>query len=446
MPISAGPQDALADIWNPEQPLSPEYDALADLFLPGDGPSPGRKTDGAPAQVPLDPAPSHHRSVLSAHAPSLGPARPPASVPESVQAPTAAPVAPRTELIVLGHLPTYAPAWAGQYARSIATELGGQVAMIRCSAGEISIDLIGGIGAPLPTDSAAGRSLSEALAFVRRHASRVLLRVDEIDEPLFARAPGVFAVTLLCGGDEASIVAAYRAIKPLLSGAERETAVPEVRIAFMGTDPPAATAAFTRLERAASAFTGRSPVFAGVVNRIEPARAITLHRGDAPMPAALLESLRSDEPTLPEAVSPAPAAPTAPDEVKPRQAHASRSIGLASWLEGVTPTGFACPDAPDVEISADAAGRLRLLANAGPGASQSLLAAREWAEANAAMLAVAASARLGRTVLPDAPVLHCFGRSPADLRGLGRAGVTLHLLTAARRNADDPSRVCIDLG
>ena len=436
MPPTAGPQDAPADIWSPLQPIPAEYDALADLFLSDDRRS---IPEAPPLPAPVERAPyqpAREAEVESSRAFCSG---------------------PQTELLMLGHLPTYAPAWPPQYARALAADLAGPVALVRSSAGDLSVEHYIGRGRPTVEPAAsAGAALTQAFSA----ASRVLVRVDEIDEPLVARGGHVGAVTLLCGADGAAVVSAYRAIKGLMTetGTGCDHAPPEPRIAFMGAEPAQAQAAFARIERATRAFLGRAPALAAIVGRIAPAQSATLYRGRGPddliralgearehssaesAPATEAPVFEQQRPAAPAHAEPAPPAASRPAAPKPASVPA-----LAAWLEGVTSTRFRCPEAPGVEVGIDHRGALRLLIEAGPAAAQSLLVARAWALRHADLLAAALASESSVPVDVSAPAMHVFCRRVEEARDLARVDLRVHVISAGRRNPAEPSAVCLDM-
>ena len=119
---------------------------------------------------------------------------------------------PTVEIVVLGHLPVRATLWARQYACSRAKSLGETIALIRAASGSTSVDLItdGGSVSVQSFDD-----LESAIDSVSSLADRVVIRVDESNEPELLDRPEIEEITVLTGADEAAVVASYRLIKTL---------------------------------------------------------------------------------------------------------------------------------------------------------------------------------------------------------------------------------------
>lgn len=406
------------------------YDALTDLFL-GDGPAPAPSPAAAPTL-----------SEAASETPSAGGARTSVYV----------------EGLILGHLPVLAAAWATQYARHVAAERRGPVALVRIRGDGASIDLIGG-GTGLVT---AATSLEDAVRIAAAEARAWLIRVDETSEPRLVDQWGLDAVTLLTAANEAAIVASYRTIKQLFKPGEDDESGPEVRLAIMGATAEQAAEASAKLERAARAFLRRDVGVTACISKIGPGRSQTLYRGGADGPAdevlmrvvPLIRSmpaigdLQPSAPTPPPAPEPAiavppsvPAAPSEPEEFRQRdvQAAVPASVAglagtapLALHLDGLKPLQSACPMAPGVELAADETGRLHLLARAAGGgvdeALSQLAAAAGWAGVHLPLLRLAARADGARLDGTGRPVLHLFSADARAVRRLGDADVRLHLL------------------
>lgn len=239
-------------------PRGSDYDALTELFL-GPTPGPGMpRTSGGGGRAPVDGGPQagEHRTV-----------------------PRLSPAAPVMEGLILGHLPVMASAWAMQYARQRAEDLGEPVAIVRFRGGEVSIEVVSAPHGEAPVSPAPMPTLEEALGRARALASHWIVRIDGSGEGAIADHPTLDAVTLLSGADQAATVAAYRTIKELFTPAgERAASHPRVRIAILGSPDGRAAAARAALARAAAAFLEREVEITSGPGRI----------GSSGAPAALL--------------------------------------------------------------------------------------------------------------------------------------------------------------
>lgn len=418
-------------------PVTPDYDALAELFLGGE----------SPAKHPL--------SARVEPKPVAPPADPPlrlAGLDGEDEEPTAsATIPPRAivDAVILGSLPVYASAWILQHARCESLRAGRPVALVRVLSGECAVDVVG-----LAPDAAPKRpfaTLEDALAFVGAECARVLLRTGETSEHDLASHASVGAITILTGVDDPALVAAYRTIKAI------HACEKPVRVATMGAPSEDARRAYDKIARAAASFLETPVEFAGNVEKIEPAPSVCLHRGVSRSSIATILDAVATEPMPPGADEPAPvaqspviAAPlpaqppplpaldTPKDNTTPPQPAEStprpEPVPLASRVKGLAPTPLKAPRCEGVEIAVDAAGRVHLLlaesedAHARSGVA-TLLAAQAWAQTNAALLATACATILGAPVDADAsPAMHLFTNDPRRVRSLLDADIRLHLL------------------
>ena len=267
-----------------------DFDALADLFLSDLTPAVAliakpAKADIARSDGPGNPSPKEPRSHeprpaanLTAHE-TPNPSKPTQSA--------------RIEAVLLGHLPVYAAAWAGQYARTRAAQLGGPVALLRVTGQWVRVELTG-----LPSDATARfaetgdliAAIATATGNGRGQAAAlgVLLCATASDEQRLVSAPAVQDITLLTGADEASTVAAYRVIKNIAhnqitqsntaqnAAAKSADCRPGFRLVVAGCEQPAATAIWRRLADAARTFLGLELELAGSMPQISGAQSSTV--------------------------------------------------------------------------------------------------------------------------------------------------------------------------
>lgn len=271
-------------------------DALAELFL-GDGPL-------APARATEAPAPRTAEAVARS-APHDNPE--PLSIASTAinsthDTDSAALPEPRVEALILGHLPVLASAWVGQFTKLSVESAGGSVALLRVRAGSTSVDLFdAGIDVP------PCATIEDAIRAASAHARRWLVQVDETDEPTLASLPAIGSLTLLCGSDDAAVVACYRTLKSL--GSRDETSEKSVRLAIMGAAGDKAKAAADKLAAASRTFLGREVELVPGATKVSAWNSRTLFRG---MASASLDSL---VPLLEcrGAASPASTAPVPPE-------------------------------------------------------------------------------------------------------------------------------------
>ncbi len=420
---SPGPDASLPEaptVSSRREPPVNTYDALAELFLGG------------------DPAVAHARRSQERTQPNSGEAEEPI-VPGTLD----------VELLILGHLPVRAGAWVEQYARTEAQESGEPVALLRVSGEDVALDLAGASLNGSTNGSTISRGLGEAMARAAGIARRMVLQVDEVEEPALAADPRVSAVTILCGVNEAAVVAAYRTIKALAGTWENRQASdpadgPRVRMAFMGAAEDEAEAAAEKLRRACATFLRQPVELAAAVRRISPGPRTSLFRGTIRGGAeALLDVIA----TAGSAKGPGterkemPARHSAPCVEPParRLAHAGATdddecLGgadeaprLCRHMPGLRTLPVRWPDDERIEFAADASGVIHVLVQDEEGRGfERGAAAAAWAARHAALIAKA-SAEV--PVSPRArPVIHLLTDRPKAFRHLLDAEVRVHVL------------------
>jgi hypothetical protein len=404
-----------------------DFDALADMFLGG-----GAAASASPPASAS--APFTSPSVRAGHAAESRDGR--------VRTPGRG--GPAVELVLLGHLPVRAAPWVGQYCRTIADERRERVAMVRREEGRLSIDVFEpGATASQWDETADVRAAAEIV----RGVDRVIVRVDEIEEHAVASDPRIACVTVLAGGNEAAMVAAYRTFKELSQPhavADGHRASPELCIAVVGTAAAPAHAAMARVREASAMFLGQTVRLAAVVERVGPTFASSIYRGAAP-PGGVLDVLgpdasaaaRSQPAHWPsESAVAAPSAHVASPALatgahQSGHARAGERPALSTFFVGLVPTAARCPDDASVELAWGEGSTLHLLraSDAASGGDEaalaSLLRVRGWAIKHAALLAMAS----GRD--PHAGVTaaaHLFVPDLASARRAADLGVRVHVL------------------
>lgn len=402
----------LTGVAEPALPDVSEYDAIADLFLSDGRLAPERSDAGARAAPAAEP-----RSASR-----VGPL-PQAAVAEA-----------EVEGLVVGHLPVMASAWTVQYARTVAAEKGGPVALIRLSEGRVRIDLFG--------EHSTEQHAPDVQSAIKAIAPKVrawLLRVGEIAELELAGLAGLSAVTVITGADEAASVAAYRSIKAMANPDAMEMQkIPMLCLAVMGADEGKAGEMESKLRRAAGRYLGRELGPTRYAQKLTGGPTVMLFSDRCDLsPAALVDLIRT---------KPAPRHEAVPHErIEPRimprsegcEARAGGNApscaaadGEVASLLGLRALRFRAPCAQRVEIAVDAQGAPHLVARASAGeqgvslAVHELLACGAWLRDHAPILAAAAP---GLDERADA-TLHLMTGEPRHARRLLDSGVRVHVV------------------
>lgn len=457
-----------------------EYDALRDLFLSGSplAPATAVPQTTAPPSVPLNrrgETENTPRSTYCAEAPPMS---------QEVL----------VEGLILGHLPVFGPAWVGQYARSLADEVGGAVGLIGIRAGQTTLDVYGPGAAEL---SECG-TFDEAVAAAAPVVARWLVRVDETSEPTMADSSRLARITLLTGVDEAAIVACYRALKRLVRQDEDGGPVgPAVRLAVMGSAPERAGPAAEKLSRAAETFLGRRVEASACLSKISPGRSVSMYRGQTGVGLDGVLDLIAAAPktTRPRMVSspgrsappkaaritdePAILAPDVRAESRPEtqsvtrpmvsveartqqqpearvesRAYSSSTAGasLCARIGGLHPLAARCPHTPGVELASDSSGVLHLVAQAEESGGSATVEERALAQLTACGAWAMAHLSLIALTAPEAklltagarPVLHLATRNAPAVRRLLDADVRVHLVATVEVDGKSAT-VCVAL-
>lgn len=251
------PADALAELFLGDGPLAPE---------PSAPPTSTREVPRAGSSIEID------RAKDNAH-----PARTD-GVPEN---PPENNANTWIEALVLGHLPVLASAWVGQYARQCVASAGGCVALLRVRGGTASVDLFGE-----HDETPTFTTIEDAIRCANGRARRWLVQVDETDEPELVSLEHVAALTLLCGADDAAVVACYRTIKAI--GASDDANDRNVRLAIMGASGQKARDAADKLSKASRTFLGREIELVPGATKVSASNGRTLWRAPNAAPVNAL--------------------------------------------------------------------------------------------------------------------------------------------------------------
>jgi hypothetical protein len=427
------------------RPHDGDADALTDLFLGDSGPLAIIMPRGE-SHSPAAPGPA------TSHAADRSEPR------EAGGPPPTPPARAEIELVVLGHLPVMASAWATQHARAVAKELKGPVAVVRLTDEAVVVEVVGEASPELARQAVG--TLPDAIAALGASVVRWMVRVPETLEPEVSAASGLDRVTLLTGADEAAVVGLYRAIKGLHEcrafGADSSR---QLGVSVMGAAAEKSQGAIERVRKAARAFLSVDLASVTVVSKIGPGSIRTAYRGSVNMDAAALVEMIRGQMQAPRTVARSvprlatqesavdhgrhePAVEDAragefdmhellgdegPEAVEPE----AMSPGTVSeMIHGLSPVELRCPVATDVEWALDARGGLHALARAREQPSamvEALFAAAGWASLNRELI--------GR-VLPGAkdisrPTLHLLCEKPREARHLLDAPLRVHAVVRA---------------
>jgi len=437
------------------------YDALADLFL-SDHPAGSAKDRREPPAIDddFDDTPDVEGvatlKFVGEQAVSEA-ATAAATRPAPATAAAAIATAARLEMLVLGHLPVMASAWATQYAQSIVDAEAQPVACLRLASGYASLDIFG-IGRQLEPAATIDAAIARAASLT----DRWIIRADAPSEPTLASRSEITDVTLLVGADEAAVVAAYRTIKGLVgsSAAMEESAGTDknLRVAVMGASPVLADSAYTKIAHTVEVYLGQSIDRAQSVEKVRPAPSATLFRGQIEDSGGvlidqLLDALEDPDAfgdAIEEAIEPETATeikaetdfeatdrrivhepverePETADE--PQEPEPALRPLLAAQIDGLSPLRAKCPFEPLVEFAFDQDGRLHALEHADHATVSSLLTATSWAAQHAELIGQTIDAQ-GRVRPGMAPTMHVFTDRPNDVRRLLDTEVRVHLLSS----------------
>lgn len=415
-PPPSGDEDSIAGRIGPEPT---DYDALADMFLGELGSAGQRETTSQAAA----------RHANHGHA-----AAPRATV----------------ELLLLGHLPVMAAAWASHYVRHLAGRTSGPVASLRLADGTAWLELFNSpAGAASPSHGFSGAMRTAAIA------PHWIIRTDPGREPELIDHQRISQITLLTGCNEAATVDAYRAIKQLVTDSRE---LPPLRIAVLGGTPAACRQAADRICDACQAFleievhpitcpgaigagAGGLELYHGRINldqRLLLDRIGAVHQGaegEAPAQAvnrtpAELVTASADAEQTPSAAAGAGAAATLTREEP--EAFLSGELPRVEDL-GLRPLDAACPYETGVLLATDEAGGLHLLVQCNQSgqidaAVRALSVVAAWASDHRRLLAAAGACD---QTLPIQR--HLLTDSPREARRLLDTDIRVHLCASTQR-------------
>ncbi|MBX3392435.1 MAG: hypothetical protein KF787_07275 [Phycisphaeraceae bacterium] len=411
-----------------------DADVLADLFL-------GETTGTAGDER------TRHHAVFSTNDFGCSASVLPSGLPETHRP-------PRVEALIIGHLPVLGSAWITGYARRASTRARGPVALLRLRGGYLTIELVGDDLASLASAPVCSGIIAEAIRHASSLTDRWIACTDATDEIALVRLARPDGVTLLTGGDNAAVVAAYQAIKGLLEARDGASGWPtdaDFTVSLAGSPPEQARRAADKIRSAVRTFLGRQVGVEIGAQRIDPSPTRQVFAGpwDGTIAdvVSLVRELTPDEPCRPRpnaasdpirhpgspAAAPARPVPVTPDPVtSPTVANTERN--LVALIDGLAPIPLRCPYEPMVEFAAGSDGRMHLVAPA--QSLSSLSRATSWALAHASLIRAAYPTAPSS---PDDPVQHIVAEDPASLRPLIETPTRAHLLVRVRVGGSDVS-------
>lgn len=259
--------------------MSDEFDSLTELFL-GEVCAPHAQARaestaaaGTVSHAATPPAPDTHP----------GPAWPPkhtGAARQPGESASAADSAPIIEVLVIGHVPVLAAAWASQYVREVVRASGRPAAFLRVHDDHTSVVVVFPVEShAVPPEQAS--SLDDALRDIAALTTRWIIQTDAVGEAQLAADPCISLITLLTGADEAARVAGYGAVKRLSEhlppvSASGESPAAHIRVATVGVAPEVAGSAGQRIVEAVRHFLGRDAQQAACSPKIRASRAASM--------------------------------------------------------------------------------------------------------------------------------------------------------------------------
>jgi hypothetical protein len=395
-------------------------DELAALFLGGVDEG-ARSPDEAPAtQAELKPVGGSHRPTLS--------------------------------LLVLGNLPVFAAAWAGQYARDRQRDSGRPLALLSLGEEAARLEVLGHAGA----QASRGADLGRALADVGRMGADLVVRLPEAEAGWIGGECGAASMTILTGADDPAIVGAYQSFKAIAQDLPSDAAGPAMRVAVAGCDEPIAADAGAKLADATERFLGFSVGREPPVRRIDAGASVEVYHGEpvawADVPDLLARYSNRTEATGPievwssagEGFEPRRVAPPAGFDAEGAALHAGKPLNPTGGKPGPAPQAkadpnplpeglelvdVACPYARGVRVAVDGEGTLHAVAWAADSEAASLavrdlVVASSWLRDHAELVAVI----MGRPFSGLPSVRHLVLREGRGALGLAQGDLRVHVV------------------
>ncbi len=364
------------------------------------------------------------------------------------------------EIVLVGNLPVRASLWLTAYGDSLGRE-SGPVALVRLDDERPSLRLLRGSA----RQAQRWPSLAAVVADLGPEVAIWIVRPAPDAAPLDLVACGADRITILTSDNDAARVDAYQRIASLAAAAEAAgRALPPLGIAMIGAERRAAAHAHEAIAATARAHLAVELPLVACVQRIDEGVRTTLIEsfdpaerpdlstvlrwiGQARSSAARKAPARPDpgaaglqtvhpepapEVDFPPSGAPTMKLPPKPSvELEPKEPAAAREphdegapVRLAEFVEDVVPLDVRCPGHERLEIAADGAGRLHVIAREAD--MRDLHVVEAWARSHRELIGKACP---GHWLDPAArTVCHVFTERPASLADLHGSDLRLHVL------------------
>ncbi|MEQ9461128.1 MAG: hypothetical protein RIG82_09280 [Phycisphaeraceae bacterium] len=244
-------------------------DELADVFLTG--------TDDTPTKSASDPTPEHLRLSGFDHADNNH---------ETDDAPdddAQKPHAIGLEAVILGNLPGLGGAWLTQYAHFLAEDHG-PIGLLHADDDALDLEVVGEQRETAPGRIPPGsrerddlvETLDAQLTNPHQPLARMLVHIEpyrdgSIQPVALGRLAAFDRWTLLCGADDAAVVACYRLLKHLIE-ADPSAAPRRVAVMILGSSEIEGLDAARKVQAAAQSHLGIAVDLVGTLARMRPVR------------------------------------------------------------------------------------------------------------------------------------------------------------------------------
>lgn len=361
---------------------------------------------------------------------------------------------PTLSLLVLGNLPVFAGAWAGQYARDRQSTTGRPLGLLTLGDEAARLEVFGA-----SVDAAQESDLARAMTALGRMGADLVVRLPEAEAGWIGGECDAASMTILTGADDPAIVGAYQSFKAIAQDLPSDAEGPAMRVAVAGCDEPIAADAGAKLADATERFLGFSVDREAPVRRIDAGASVEFFHGQPPawadVPDLLAQFMNQPRPVDPIEVRPGAGEDFEPRRVvapvgfeaegadmhvaKPAEGKAKvpepkpqpdpRATPQAKPLpDGLEPIDVACPYARSVGMAVDDAGVLHAVAWAAGSDSAStavrdLVVASSWIRDHAELVAVV----MGRPLSGLPSVRHLVLGEGRGALGLAQGDLRVHV-------------------
>ncbi len=364
---------------------------------------------------------------------------------------------PTLSLLVLGNLPVFAGAWAGQYARDRQSASGKPLGLLSLGDEAARLEVFGITRDQAPKAADLGRSLAD----LARLGADLVVRLPEAEAGWIGGECRAASMTILTGADDPAIVGAYQSFKAIAQDLPSDSSGPAMRVAVAGCDEPIAADAGAKLADATERFLGFSIDRETPVRRIDAGASVELFHGE-PVAWADVPDLLARYRDQPKSGDPIEVRPGAGEGFEPRRVgapvgfdaegadmHASKAAGAKGkdsgpkaqssveakpLPEGLDSIEVSCPYARGVGMAVDDEGVLHAVAWASDSdtasmAVRDLVVASSWLRDHAELVAVV----MGRPLSGLPSVRHLVLREARGALGLAQGDLRVHVAVPGAR-------------